>query len=206
MSANHIEKVNCRNCGKEREFTLWNHINVQENPELREQIFKNRLFTFTCPHCGDEAIVNYPFLYQDGDSFRIFCTNDNKIRKDVLASDILTRIVTSRNRLCEKIAIFEAGFDDRVVEFLKVLYMHRLQTENPKAVFDSVYYFTGQNGEHSFNFMNGDRPLARINFTKEIYQNIADTYANLLSEDKNEEYMINISWAMKKLGAEITEN
>ena len=201
MSTNRIEKVNCQNCGKEREFTLWSHINVQENPELKEQLFKNQLFTFTCPHCGDEAIVNYPFLYQDGDSFRIFCTNDNKVRKDALESDILTRIVTSRNRLCEKIAVFDAGLDDRVVERLKVLYMHRLQTENPKAAFDAAYYFNGQNGEYSFNFMNGDKLVARINFTKEIYQNIAETYASILPENKNEDYVININWALKKLGA-----
>lgn len=201
MSTSNIQKATCQTCGKEREFIFWNQIDVKENPELREKVFKNELFTFTCPHCGEEAYISYPFLYQDGDAFRIFCTNDNKVRKDMLESESVTRIVTSRNRLCEKIAIFEAGFDDRVVELLKVLYSHQLQTQNPKAEFDGVYYFTGQNGEYSFNFMNGDRPLARINFTKEIYENIKKTYENLLSDDKNEEYYININWAMKKLGA-----
>ena len=49
--------------------------------------------------------------------------------------------------------------------------------------------------------MNGDKLVARINFTKEIYQNIAETYASLLPENKNEDYVININWALKKLGA-----
>lgn len=201
MSTNNIQKAVCQNCGKEREFTLWTEIDGIENPELKESIFKNELFTFACPHCGDEGFVSYPFLYREGDAFRIFFTNDNKVRKDALESEVTTRIVTSRNRLCEKIALFNAGLDDRIIELLKVLYSHQLQEQNPNAVFDSVYYFTGQNGEYSFNFMNGDRPLARINFTKETYDNIAAVYANLLSENKNEDYMINLNWAMKKLGA-----
>lgn len=201
MSVNNIQHVTCPNCGKEREFTLWSQIDAKENPELREALFKNELFSFTCPHCGEEAIISYPFLYQDGDSFRIFFTNDHKVRKDLLESDITTRIVTSRNRLCEKIVIFEAGLDDRVIELLKVLYSHQLQQENPNAVFDSIYYFTGQNGEYSFNFMNEEQPFARINFTRETYENIANVYANLLSENKNEDYLVHLGWAMKKLGA-----
>lgn len=35
MSKSHVEKINCKHCGKKFDFTIWDSINATLDPDLR---------------------------------------------------------------------------------------------------------------------------------------------------------------------------
>ena len=65
MSLNNIISATCPNCKKEFPFEVWNCVNAQLNPEMREKVLNGSIFNFTCPHCKFSAHTEYPILYDD---------------------------------------------------------------------------------------------------------------------------------------------
>ena len=55
---------------------------------------------------------------------------------DFRTKKYLARIVTSPNQLIEKIQIFDAGKDDRIMELVKLLVADSLHENNPNKEFD----------------------------------------------------------------------
>ena len=50
MSKCHKEEFICPKCQGKGEFDLWESMNVDLNPELREKLFSGEILTFRCPH------------------------------------------------------------------------------------------------------------------------------------------------------------
>ena len=46
------DSITCPKCHKEGEFEYWSSINVDLDPELKEKIFNEEIFVWTCPECG----------------------------------------------------------------------------------------------------------------------------------------------------------
>ena len=157
MSMNKIIKATCPDCKKEFPFEMWQSINVQLNPELREKVFDHSIFNFECPHCVMKAHTAYPFLYNDmKNGFMIqFCPDEEDVEEyanslqKIIESDKATgalnntyiRIVTEYFLLEEKIKIFESGYDDRLIELLKSRQIKDLNINKPEnnlafALFD----------------------------------------------------------------------
>ena len=65
MSMPRETKITCPNCDKEGNFTIWYSVNVDSDPETREQVKKGKLFEYVCKECGENFNVEYKFLYHD---------------------------------------------------------------------------------------------------------------------------------------------
>ena len=63
MSSREFSTVTCPECGKEDEFITWRSINTMLDPEMKEKVRTGEAFTWTCPHCGHTATVQYTTLY-----------------------------------------------------------------------------------------------------------------------------------------------
>ena len=121
--------ISCPQCGKTQEFTVWRSVNVTVDPEVKEVLLKGKLTTFRCKSCGHEAIVPYDTIYHDMDrQFMIFLfhqevpTDLEKLLPLAMPKTgrKLFRLVRSWNELLEKVFIFDAELDDRLVEALKL--------------------------------------------------------------------------------------
>ena len=134
MSRHHIEKVTCPSCHHEGDFELWDSINTALDPEMKEKVLNKSIFLYTCPSCGETFRLNYPTLYhQMEDLIMIYLVSESEVEKtyemfygenalfDFRTEKYLSRIVTSPNQLVEKIQIFDAGKDDRIMELVKLL-------------------------------------------------------------------------------------
>ena len=64
----------------------------------------------------------------------IFC--EKNALADFHTEKYLHRVVTSPNQLVEKIQIFDAGKDDRIMELVKLLVADSLHENNPNKEFD----------------------------------------------------------------------
>ena len=103
-------------------------VNVATAPALKEQLLSGRLFTFTCSACGRTSRVVHPELvYHDVprghliqmDALGKFDPASLRGLESALPS--VTRVVQDSNALLEKVKIFDAELDDRVVEVLKLV-------------------------------------------------------------------------------------
>lgn len=52
MSMRDEEQIRCPNCGKRQKTTVWTGINIRVNPELREELYQDRLNVTVCPKCN----------------------------------------------------------------------------------------------------------------------------------------------------------
>ena len=128
----------CPECDHEQKITICPSVNVTTDPEMREKVLSGELFLFTCEKCGYTGFAGYPFVYEDKETqggFLIYLEPDCPDREVGIDGDMADqvvyrerpmRLVADLNALKEKIFIFEAGLDDRVMELFKMLTLTKL--------------------------------------------------------------------------------
>lgn len=134
-------RIACPDCGAEQRFVVWESLNVTLDPDRKQELLNGELTQLVCAQCGWSGEVVYPMLYHDmakrlmillappGDEPPI-----EALPLVELIRDYDLRVVTTRNELVEKILIFDAGLDDRVVEGFKlVIQRSMLEGERPFA-------------------------------------------------------------------------
>lgn len=165
MSQQHIEKVTCPKCGASGEITIWDSINVDQDPELKNKILDESLFIWECPHCKHRVYVTFGTLYHDmNNQFMIFFdhkTNDNDISEDEFPANpeferfnknYKLRYVHGINNLKEKIFIFEEHLSDVVIELIKYFIRNNIiivKKDDPNYFIGKGIFFTNlsQDGE-----------------------------------------------------------
>ena len=132
--ASHVRhhKIECESCGHPQSFAVWSRINGSFDPWLKMFIVTGRLFENHCRCCGHRQRVVYETLYLDIDlPLAIWLRNSDckpefKIQLPALdyfsglSSDFTFRMVPGLLSLSEKILIFGDGYDDMLIEFLKL--------------------------------------------------------------------------------------
>lgn len=152
----------CPNCNEYSEFQMYETINVDLDNSLKEKLMTGELFRWTCPHCNENVMVLYDFLYHDMTrEFMIYFSPSKSNRYKDYINDMLNkfpgmrgityRIVDEYPLLIEKIRIFESELDDIAIELSKVLMKYQKDNKIPKngtLIFDK--YIVGNSSE-----MNG---------------------------------------------------
>lgn len=152
MSQTVTASVKCPGCGEQTPWTHHPSVNATLDPGLREKVLSQQLLFFDCANCGLSARIRDPLLYHDMDLTFMIQLVDEERSVDVdaidrpyralgeemwsLASVITTRLVRSPNELVEKILIFEAELDDRLVECLKL----RLKLKERESLPGDLYF------------------------------------------------------------------
>ena len=223
MSKQETTKINCPKCDKEHDFTIWSSINVTLDPDKKEAVLNRKAFTFECPDCKEKTLYTYDFLYHDMEQKVMIyhvTTNEALVQamegfaqmKNIEGGDgILNgpevegykkRIVRSLNELREKIFIFDAGLDDRVVEIFKVFCIIQLKQNDPNFQADEAYFFS-RDGEIGFQFLREGKAFGEVEIDPADYEDIAKTAAGILAKDDQENcYVIDTNWAYKNMSEE----
>lgn len=142
-------KMPCPACGKSGEFVAWTSLNVTLDPHEKTRLLDRSLTQFTCAACGHTAQLIYPLLYHDMDNaYMIWLLppgTGGETEPEALSPDVAARLgekyryrsVGNLNQLIEKILIFDAGLDDRVVELAKLVAAGKLP---PDKMGGEVYF------------------------------------------------------------------
>lgn len=163
MSKFHNEPIQCPKCGEHGTFQLWETVNADLNPELREKIFNEELFLWECPKCGAKVFIPYGTIYHDmSHKFMLFYQHeemDDKKYKPLLFpnemgldEDYTLRMVCGLQKLREKIRILENGLNDIAIERMKYMIIRLF---NPEIAERGYYlFFMGVNNnstkEHEY--------------------------------------------------------
>ncbi len=153
MSEQYNYRINCPQCNTEQEVVLYEAINVDEQPELRELLMQNQLNVIQCTKCQYHFRIDKPLVYKDPARRAMIYwipTPDDATDKgeeqfqtymegitQLLPDDIdlpQVQLVFSRVELVERIFMLEEGLDERIVEYIKYL----IYTKNIERVDSST--------------------------------------------------------------------
>ena len=221
MTVKHSQSIKCLKCKKASDFEFYESINTALDPKLKQRVKNFDIFKFVCPHCGSEQFVNYSFLYhQMEDQIMIFYCQDeeevNKVRS-LYAEDFATatdesgverpidtsgyrrRIVIGADELVEKIRIFDAGLDDRLMEIYKVMLFGQMQAELAEipggSDVDEVFVDEQLDGSLDLVFVAQGRAVGAVPFAQEVYDVIKAQYEAAVTHLAAVEPVIDQDWA-----------
>lgn len=209
------EKIACPYCGHEQDFMSYINIDVDIEPDMKEKIMSDEIFTFTCEECGKKALMAFPCLVSDMEKKYIFwlIANFDDEQKKALDDDLAAsmkndedrkfaegytrRIVGSINELKEKILIADEGLDDRVIEVMKILCINEVADQLNAAQLSEVRYNRKENGDMCLVLIFLDRDPAMIDVTEEMYGKVEKMFAMDIEEKTQKEGFAEIDpyWA-----------
>ena len=212
--------VICPHCGERDETVYWKSINTSLQPEMAAKVRDETAFLWKCPNCGEEAVLEYDFLYHQQesdlmiqvartdeayrDALRLFsgeadlgAEKENTLFR-VLLRDMRVRVVRSYRELREKLAIFDAGLDDRVIELMKVFCLYGLGADSPAADAEETLLAFNEDGTARFDFLTGGRPFASVDIPEEGYSRALEDFGADLPEKL---LAVDFDWALSFLKA-----
>jgi len=65
MTIKRTVDIECPKCGKKENIDVWSTINVQINPEVKEEVVEGKINRLHCSICGFESVVPTNLLYHD---------------------------------------------------------------------------------------------------------------------------------------------
>ena len=197
MSKRETIQYECPQCGKASDFVIWNSVNTELDPETKQAVRDCSLFTFHCPECGSVTRVLYPFLYhQMEDKLMIHFVDDEERAKNIInyikneesgmlnelsENGYIVRVVMSIHALLEKLAIFDAGLDDRIVELSKMVFAVTMDDDAPEI--KTARFIHTTEGENVILFFdNNNSSFAHAKLTDELYESLKEKYVDKLPE------------------------
>jgi predicted RNA-binding Zn-ribbon protein involved in translation (DUF1610 family) len=125
----------CPSCGAVSKVQTRGPVNAQTDPSAKTAILKGTYFNYRCAACGNEIRLLYNCLYIDPDLRQAIClitdgSNDAEHVPLLKNGGYILRIVRSVNDLREKLLIFDAALDDRIVEIAKGTALSQLPTDS----------------------------------------------------------------------------
>ncbi len=153
MSISRTVNISCPSCGTQQDVQLYDAINVEAEPELKDALMLNQLNRVECSDCDLSFRVDLPLLYNDpANNVLIHWVPETEeaSREEILeefdrsmeqmnemmpadAEMPKVRLVTSRVELVELIFLIEAELNHRVVEYIKYsIYTRNMESTNPQ--------------------------------------------------------------------------
>ena len=166
---------------------------------------------YTCPSCGKTFRLDYSTLYhQMEDLIMIYLVSESEVAEtydlfygehvmaDFRTEKYLNRIVTSANQLIEKIKIFDAGKDDRIIELVKLLAADSILKNNPAIDFDELRFAVDDDGTNILVIINKGEITGAVDIENmyEFASSHCDDFKDLRDD---EDIVINREWILNKL-------
>ncbi|HVO85245.1 MAG TPA: CpXC domain-containing protein [Syntrophobacteria bacterium] len=200
MSKFKLQKLSCARCNHTQEVPTWDSINVTLNPQLKAEFFANKINTITCGNCGYHSMIGKDLLYHDMQLrvmiFEQYSSHDIMDQLDTLKQhcaqnafrDYRFRIVRSRRGLIEKILIFQDGFDDRVVELMKLTVISHADDLDARDDQDVLLYYCGSNEREDLLFRTfvDEAEKDVYGVSRQQYDRSREILGELLQQDRSE--------------------
>jgi predicted RNA-binding Zn-ribbon protein involved in translation (DUF1610 family) len=211
----------CPSCGAFFNTDAYEVINATLDLALTDEVIWGRIFDFTCPSCGQQFRSPYSMAYKEMEKeYIIFLDLDevagggdepmceNRTIEDQIAEtrelfpSYRIRVVHDMMDLIEKIHIFSAGLNDKIVTYLgykiKDDVTLKMKTAKPpirvhKALFDSL---KGKAGELNFGLLStSPKPIFVTTPTRDYEYLLKKSPLRHQFEEAEGLYQIDESWA-----------
>lgn len=215
MSIKKQASIKCPKCGKEIKYTYWDSLNTDINPIEKQELISGTLFTLKCENCEYITNINYPILYHDmkHSTMIYYDVNSDNIKATTKEFEALFkanksitkaikgynfRIVTSQNQLREKAVIFDCGFDDRIIEIMKLCYFMQFDKQITADIESLLFAPTDKENEFEFVFILKNNQIFSASFDRKTYDQLENDFKERI-EKAPKSYIINEEWAVELL-------
>ena len=214
MSMKTTISVTCPYCQTVSEVEAWQSIDTSTDPSLKEAVRQKAVFRFCCPSCLEETLVDYGFLYhQPEDKWLIEYAPEDSAAQDFLnelseegdplqqfvQDGYLIRLVRTQNELVEKLLIFDAGLDDRLIEIYKVLVLLRYQETHKDIEAPALYFYAAPDKKPEIQVLVNDTYDCSTTINPELYQDLQNRFGDRLTPINEDTPLINEQWAFSFL-------
>jgi len=199
-------ELTCPACGAKGEKTAISRICASKTDDAtKKALLEGSFFEWQCPECSGRFFINSPFLYNDDKrKFMVYLIPGFKERsykiptviqtsKDYDTNSSKLRITTSFSAFVEKIRIFEAELDDRIVEMLKLLYINMHLQDGGEKVYDMIFESIDENGDLYFGVFLENDDYEQI-IPKSVYDSTVLEFSSLLPEEPSEFVVVDQEW------------
>jgi len=212
MSIRLNERVTCPKCGFVYEHECCPSVNAAADPALKERVLSGGICVTTCPSCKVVTRLVYPCLYQDPErDFAVYFLPRTEARSIPMnGMEALTegmavstrRLVDDYTELMEKIAIFEQGLDDRVMELFKA-YTALSMMAQPNAFKPDKLLFEGKGGEGHFLMLGvRDGETRKLVVPEKLYTALSAVVGGRDWGENGDFVMVDMVWALDLLKRE----
>ncbi|HEM5489895.1 TPA: CpXC domain-containing protein [Streptococcus suis] len=214
MTRTTVEFISCPLCNHQSGFTTYQSINATLEPKLKQQLIDRELFKFYCLNCGEQRVVCYETLYHDMENRLMLYyipAMVNRESEETRIEDIFSqikqiegdrysntfdtykfRIVSDLESFIEKVQIFDAGYDDRIVELMKFVLAPK-EEEDIQFSYDHMVFTKEGDDSYQFMFIYENRAVVSLKFSKEMYEHFELEYATILDD----QYFVDEAWAYR---------
>lgn len=207
------QPLECPQCKKKSAFKIWSNINVTLNPELKKKVLDRSIFVFSCPYCGQQVMVNYDSLYYDmkqgimlylvtsekseAEIYHMIMGNwsNEMIQQMVQGENYRLRIVHSLDELDEKIVIFDANRDDRIIEICKYLSLQNLREQGMKLSDEAQLLYFRENNKEFFHIVDQENVLGKAELPVKMYEDVSHEFGRWLSSNSKDNIFVDRQWA-----------
>jgi len=202
MSQKHAYKISCPKCRHEQQVELHESINVQESPELKQLLMTNQLNAVTCEECNLSFRVDKPLLYNDPERqimiYLIPLGEDNFIDGERQFTESLKRLnenlpegadepkvalVFSRTELVERVFLFEAGLNERIIEYVKYLiYSKNMEKIDPME--KNLLFNAEDSNEATLCFVVQDSKSKQLESVLQYERKTYDALCEMFDQDE----------------------
>ena len=211
MSKKSVATIICPYCNKKLDINIWESVNVDLNPEEKEKIFGGHFFDFTCKHCRKIIHGLFSCLYHDmTHRFMIYLVgNEQEAKKtiemyrdlsvsyDRYINEYQIRVTTDPNVWREKAVIFDRGYDDRIIEILKLLYLCQLEEQHPDLQIERMYFCSEKNNDGIIlEFYCTENKNVTAEVSDEVYRLIENKYRSRIQQNMDNQFCVDTEWAL----------
>jgi hypothetical protein len=199
MSQKQKHVIACPFCGREQEVELWDVLDLDRDPGLKEDLLQNRVNRVACAGCGKGFRVDKPLVYRDAEQ-EIFIHYDplvgGRTRTDVeetfrqgvvelnrlLPADVEppeVHLVVEWSELVERVFLLEEGLDARLVEHIKYM-MFQQNPEKLPAAQKNLLFNAQDSTDEQLCFVVQDRATKKLeavlNFARADYEALVSVF------------------------------
>ncbi|MBQ9068344.1 MAG: CpXC domain-containing protein [Eggerthellaceae bacterium] len=190
----------------------WSYIASTRDAAAREKLLQGKLFKYTCPVCGTTTTMAHNCIYHDTErnTFLLYSTRreaqaecehtlDELVRKAADANghdpaSYQKRIVFTTFEFCEKARILADGYDDRVIELMKVAIKRGMLEDGIIGARDILIYERTMEDTGGVSFVVTGEIPGDVVGVPQGYTYLKDQWEEVLDQ-LTDEYRFDAAWA-----------
>ena len=151
MSLSKVIEISCPKCHEKQNFKIWQSVNVTEDILLKEDVFSQDIFRFSCSNCKTESLIEYPFIYHDYDKrFFVYFDSSGNFQNVIESEGYKTRMATNYLEFLEIIKILEDNIDEDNLKNAKEELINKFKSNDKLKNIDKLYYTGTKDGKFEF--------------------------------------------------------
>ncbi|MCR4951388.1 MAG: CpXC domain-containing protein [Solobacterium sp.] len=192
----------CPHCGSRQFFDAVKEVDLHEDPEFRDRIMSGMVFMRRCASCGRDARLLHELRVTDSakhylvqlapkEHFDQLTAEFRQLAVSEAGHEVF-RMTDFLNSFKEKINIFEAGRDDRLIEIAKQLLTAYAAKNYPQLEIDYIHYLNDPVHGGEVWILLTKQGIMKAGFDMKMYH---DARHILEHAGADEPYIIDSSWA-----------